>query len=55
MAGGLDSYHGTRVNGRLIGAGTGIRSTRLHAGENEIVAGHSDSPIRLAIVIDRQG
>lgn len=45
------SYHGTIVNGKLIGAGTGLRSIALAAGVNDVIAGPRDSPFRFAVVV----
>ncbi|MGE0745736.1 MAG: cyclic nucleotide-binding domain-containing protein [Rhodospirillales bacterium] len=46
------SYHGTIVNGKLIGAGTGLRSAALETGVNDVIAGPRDSPFRFAVVVD---
>lgn len=45
------SYHGTIVNGKLIGAGTGQRSIMLGAGVNQVIAGPQDSPFRFAVLV----
>jgi len=49
------SYHGTIVNGKLIGAGTGLRSAALETGVNDVIAGPRDSPFRFAVVVDAAG
>ena len=43
------SYHGTFVNGVLIGSGGTARTAPLNAGENEIVAGPISSPFRFCL------
>jgi hypothetical protein len=49
------SYHGTIVNGKLIGAGTGVRSVALAPGLNDVIAGPRDSPFRFSVVVGDEG
>jgi hypothetical protein len=45
------SYHGTFVNGVLIGAAEQSRTARLNPGENEIIAGALSSPFRFRLTL----
>ena len=45
------SYHGTTLNGQILGGDGRPLSAPLMAGESELVAGRSDSPFRFRIVV----
>lgn len=46
------SYHGTTVNGFMLGREDGPKTAPLKTGENSLLAGKSDSPYRFRIVVD---
>lgn len=45
------SYHGTTLNGQILGGDGRPLSAPLMAGESELVAGRSDSPFRFRIFV----
>jgi hypothetical protein len=45
------SYHGTTLNGKIIGGEGHPLSVPLMTGESELVAGRSDSPFRFRILV----
>ncbi len=47
------SYHGTIVNGGVVGGDDAVLTAQLRAGENEIVAGNTGSPFRFLLTISR--
>ena len=47
------SYHGTIVNGVVVGGDDAVLTAQLRAGENEIIAVNTDSPFRFLLTIRR--
>lgn len=45
------SYHGTTLNGQILGGEGRPTSAPLMTGENELVAGRTDSPFRFRILV----
>ena len=46
------SYHGTTLNGMILGGQNRPQTAPLLTGESELVAGKSDSPFRFRIVVE---
>ena len=48
----MGSYHGTTVNGLILGGNGRPTTAPLRTGENELTAGKADSPFRFRIVVE---
>ena len=46
------SYHGTTLNGMILGGQDRLQTAPLMTGESELVAGKPDSPFRFRIIVE---